>query len=427
MMKHLHRIMEQTFNVPPSNKKTYGEVTTPYALVDMVLDMIPQKAYQKGTKWIDAGAGYGYFAEQAIQRLGLNRESDVHLCEVNVDHVSRLKTLYSNVHGEDFLFHDGSYDVIIGNPPYVVSGIKKVPTLGGVDKKNDGITMWTKFISKGIDLLNDGGYLAFVVPCLWMRHDKAGIHSLLLKNRVVGIRCFSASHANKLFKGHGQTPVSIVVVQKTPALLETAIYCDVEKRFISYPCQESNVLPVCLPELVKAFAEARDKYGGLRVYKTNTLPKAAIISHEGCYNNIRTVHLDGLTPRIVVEQSNIPLIWHGKSKLVLAHKMHGLPYLDDEGEYGISTRDNYVISCDDHENLSQLQTLFETKTVRCLFDAFRYRMRYLEREVFLFMFNPVCAMTNHIDDESLITFLGLSEPLANYIRGISLRKYERTR
>ena len=54
--------MEQIFNVPAANKKTYGEVTTPYAMVDLLLAMIPADAYQDGTKWMDAGAGYGYFA-----------------------------------------------------------------------------------------------------------------------------------------------------------------------------------------------------------------------------------------------------------------------------------------------------------------------------------------------------------------------------
>ena len=419
--------MEQMFDVPPANKKTYGEVTTPYTMVDMVLDMIPGDAYRDGTKWVDAGAGYGYFAERALHRLGPKRKQDIYLCEVNPDHIANLEKTYANVYGEDFLVHDGVYDVIIGNPPYVVSGIKKVPTLGGVDKKNDGVTMWTKFIEKGLTLLNEGGYLAFVVPCLWMRHDKAGIHSLLLRNRLVGIRCFSASHANKLFKGHAQTPVSIVVVQKAPSQLMTEIYCDVEKGFVLYPCEESDVLPLCLPELVKAFSAAREKHGGLRVCKTNTLPKAAIISPEGDFTNIRTVHLDGLIPHIVVERSNIELVWSGKPKLVLAHKMHGLPYLDTEGKYGISMRDNYVISHDDHKNLSQLQSFFETKTVRCLFDAFRYRMRYLEREVFSFVFDPVNVFDEKIDDETLISFLGLSEALADYIRESPLREYERTR
>ena len=419
--------MEQTFDVPPVNKKTYGEVTTPYAMVDMVLDMIPQDAYRDGMKWMDAGAGYGYFAERALHRLGVKREQDIHLCEVNHDHVMKLKRMYSNVHGEDFLVHDGAYDVIMGNPPYIVSGIKKVPTLGGVDKKNDGVTMWTKFVEKALALLNEGGYLAFVVPCLWMRHDKAGIHSLLLQNRVVRVRCFSASQANKLFKGHGQTPVSIIVVQKASPELTTELYCDVMKGFVRYPARESEVLPLCLPELVKAFTLARENRGGLHVSKTNTLPKAAIISPEGSYENIRTVHLDGLVPRIVVENSNIELVWSGKPKLVLAHKMHGLPYLDKEGKYGISTRDNYIISCDDHTNLSQLQSFFETKTVRCLFDAFRYRMRYLEREVFSFIFDPKGILGDVVDDESLIAFLGLSEALADYIREAPLREYERTR
>ena len=52
------------------------------------------------------------------------------------------------------------------------------------------------------------------------------------------------------------------------------------------------------------------------------------------------------------------------------------------GEYGISNRDKYVILRENEEELKRLQRFFSTKTALYLFEATRYRMKYLEKYVF---------------------------------------------
>ena len=45
-----------------------------------------------------------------------------------------------------------------------------------------------------------------------------------------------------------------------------------------------------------------------------------------------------------INWSNRPCIGHNRAKVILAHKMYGYPLLDLNGEYGISNRDNYIIT-----------------------------------------------------------------------------------
>ena len=229
--------------------------------------------------------------------------------------------------------------------------------------------------------------------------------------------------------GKAQTPVSAMVVRKCPPSAMTRIYCRMANRYVVYPFLADKVLPVSCPSLVILFQSLRDTYGGLRVYKTNMPGKDVAIGDEHQCANIRTVVVRESVPYLVRENSDRELAWSGVPKLVLAHKMHGMPFVDENGTYGISSRDNYVIDGREHPNLNQLRSLFETRTLRCLFNCFRYRMRYLEREVFEFVFDPaqIPELPEHIDDEALAHVLGLSQNQWDYIQQSTGRSYERTR
>ena len=80
-----------------------------------------------------------------------------------------------------------------------------------------------------------------------------------------------------------------------------------------------------------------------------------------------------------------------EKKLVLAHKMYGFPYYDSNGMYGISRRDNYVIIKKTHEEFLLLQSFLTSPLALFVYEATRYRMKYLEKEAFLFLPN-VCNL-----------------------------------
>ena len=69
--------------------------------------------------------------------------------------------------------------------------------------------------------------------------------------------------------------------------------------------------------------------------------------------------------------------------------MYGIPYLDSSGTYGISSRDNYILTTKDYSlnELKQIQAFLSTKTSLFIFSTTNYRMRYLERYAFKFIPN----------------------------------------
>ena len=89
----------------------------------------------------------------------------------------------------------------------------------------------------------------------------------------------------------------------------------------------------------------------------------------------------------------MPLVGHGEEKLVLAHKMYGFPFLDISGDFGVSSRDNYIIKAMDNEerriyslkDLVFLRYFLSTKFALFIYSTTAYRMKYLEKYAFEFI------------------------------------------
>lgn len=75
------------------------------------------------------------------------------------------------------VFTQGSFDVIIGNPPY----IKEYTNRSAFDALYDNpyyqgkMDIWTLFACTAIDLLKDGGYFSFIAPNNWLTNAGASI------------------------------------------------------------------------------------------------------------------------------------------------------------------------------------------------------------------------------------------------------------
>jgi hypothetical protein len=125
--------------------------------------------------------------------------------------------------------------------------------------------------------------------------------------------------------------------------------------------------------------------------------------------------------------SDCPQAFHGQKKLVLAHKMYGFPYWDREGHYGISNRDNYVILNKTDQEFAQLAAFLSTKFALYLFEATRYRMRYLEKYAFEFIpdITRLVGFPQEISDESVADFFGLDATDKAHIRGLHKKNYGR--
>jgi hypothetical protein len=174
--------------------------------------------------------------------------------------------------------------------------------------------------------------------------------------------------------------------------------------------------------------------GYLKVFKTNMPPVKSKFTEtpytkEYPYINIRSCLLDGLHPELSLNYSDTAQAFQGVKKIVLAHKMYGFPYYDKNGSYGISNRDSYVIAGKTETEFMQLGAFLSTKFALYIFEATRYRMKYLEKYAFQFIPDitklagfPLAA---DINDESVANFFGLDDIDKHHIKSLHRREYKR--
>jgi hypothetical protein len=252
---------------PAEFKLRYGDVRTPFSLIESMLGDLPASVWSRPDyRWLDPCVGRGYFLMVVHSRLmhglrsfpGLEDEGarSRHIVknmlfgvEINPVNVSAARMHFSqrghepNIVEGDFLSmyagggggdgdidrdsdgDDGSdgrdgalsyeswpdmFDVVVANPPYNVGGRKKVPTADS-DKRADGRTAWCDFVTGAFLCLARSRperptYCTMIVPSIWMKPDRAGMYHLLSCRAGLRIRCFSNTATNSMFSRQAQTP-----------------------------------------------------------------------------------------------------------------------------------------------------------------------------------------------------------------------------
>ena len=407
---------KQDLKVNLNNKQNYGEVHSPYSLIEKMFDLIPETSFNDPSKkWLDPGTGRGFFTWYLYHKLMItlvpffpNESVRQHhiltnmiwMVELNDDHYPTLKRSFPNCNliTEDYLItttetYQTTFDIIIGNPPFNFGGLKKVPTNHTRTKKTDGKTVWSQFIKKSISLLKDNGLLVFIVPSIWMKEDKAAMYFYMTQFKIHNIHCMSNTEMNMLFKGHAQTPSCYFMLEKKSTDKKTLLYDNTVQDYVEFPLRSENVLPVACARLVREILPFVDSYGSLaHIKKTNLPGKNIQFSETQCdlypYANIKTCIIKNYdTPELVIQYSNKPCSFYGKKKLVLAHGMYGFPFIDITGHYGISNRDKYVYVSDNVDELTKMKDFLSSDLAFNMFDATRYRMKYLEKYIFRYMPN----------------------------------------
>jgi tRNA1(Val) A37 N6-methylase TrmN6 len=453
---------KQDFTVSPADKGEYGEIYTPFSLINQMLDLFPPAVFTDPTKtWLDLGAGQGYFAMLVFDRLnkGLAArmpdeatrkqhivEKMLYLIELKASNVAALQQMFgatANILCADFLTLSlaQKYDYIIGNPPYNAHGLKKVPTNTVRAKKADGTTVWAKFIDRALPLLQPTtGQLCLIVPVLWLKPDKHHLHQRLFAwTTLEKIHCFSSNETNTLFKGAAQTPTCFFLLTNTPPphpdKQSIHLYDTQRQAYVPFTHRIGTPVPLFGAHLIQKMQPWLAKAGGaLVVQKTNMPGKHSRFTQQMFqptypYPNITTCVLEGLQPVLLLNYSDTPQAFHGQPKLVLAHKMYGFPYWDKDGHFGIANRDNYVILQKKPAEFAQLAAFLSTKFALYLFEAARYRMKYLEKYAFEFIPDitrlPGFPPAQEISDETVAAFFGLDALDREHIQSLHRKTYKR--
>jgi hypothetical protein len=274
-----------------------------------------------------------------------------------------------------------------------------------------------------------------IIPSLWLKPDKGQTHQLLTGYKIEKLHCLSSNETNAVFKGAAQTPTCFFLLTKKPTDHTIALFDAKRQSYVTFTHAVGQPIPVFGATLVAKLQPWVKKVGGLIVKKTNMPPTNSKFTEQPYtgvdypYVNITTCVLEGLQPVLLLNYSNIPQSFQGKKKLILAHKMYGFPYFDKSGIYGISNRDNYILLDKTDDEFQQLQAFLSTKFALYLFEAARYRMKYLEKYAFEFIpditklaaFPPAAA----INDETVAAFFGLDAADKQDIQSLHRKNYKR--
>ena len=224
-------------------KESFGEINTPFSLVKEMLSLFPEDfLFNKNNKWLDPGCGQGNISWILYQTLLEKIPDSQHILnkmlfmlELNekreIDIREKFKGKKINYISTNFIFYKSphKFNAIICNPPFNFGGNIKTPTNTNQDKKEDGFNSWCDFVNKALELLEDDGYMCFIVPALWLKPDKAKIYERLLKYKLHAIKSLSASETNTIFKNRLRLQLLYFYFKKL-WLMITISLCFVLKR-----------------------------------------------------------------------------------------------------------------------------------------------------------------------------------------------------
>jgi len=391
-----------------SFKHLYGEVMTPESIINTLINQLPiwDSPNIHLTTWLDPCVGKGQFTLVIYHKLmdvlkhtfpNVQQRSHhiltkmLYMIEINSAHKSHLYDLFpyqKNISIQDFLqplpnHFPKHFDIIIGNPPYQVNGMKPVPTQRIKTTTTKPKTMWTQFVRRSFELLQSKGYMSMIIPAIWLKPDKANIYSLLTSHNILHIHTLTNQQTNKLFKGQAQTPTTMITVQNAPHTQQPIMSHGLPvKERKTFKILLNKPIPLCYFSLVDFIISwmKQQQIPSLfnYVYKTNPVPKEYLSKEPTKYINIHTCVFKNKAPYLVKSYSIRPLQFQGVPKIIMAHKMYGCPYLDKQGTFGISSRDNYIIRSTNTILLLWLEQPIITK----LIDTTRYRMSYFEKYCF---------------------------------------------
>ena len=442
---------KQDFNVSKEIRYKFGEINTPFMLIEKMLGLFDSGHFKNpNKKWLDIGTGSGYFSFILFKKLfeGLSEviidtkerrnhiiQNMMYMSEIRPENCIKISSLFGencNLYCGDFLSLNISetFDFVIGNPPYNNNGLKKVPTNILSDKKTDGETVWIPFIKKSVDLLAPNGEMVVIIPSIWLKPDKAKMYDFMNSYKLEKIHCMNNTETNKIFNGYAQTPTCWFLFTKTPSLGYVTIYDKAIGGFIEWSVTARQPIPVFGASVLQKVNKYLNQETKLTVLKTNLPPSkcklSEIQSKSFMFPNVKTCQLNKLTPELIINYSNIQLPFSDdKPKIIMAHKMYGFPYIDVSGIYGISNRDNYIIQDMSLDELERISEFLSTKTALYLFESTRYRMKCLEKYIFELIpnINKIPDFPDQITDESIAEFFGFNELERYAIQSLHKKSY----
>lgn len=217
-------------------KQNEGQFFTPTPITRFIWDSLPLQHYVSNRdlpRIIDYACGAGHFLTEAVEAVNAVRQDadntwvEKHIYGVEKDYrlarVSKISMFMNGAGGANIIFGDGlenyaekgitngSFDILVANPPYSVSGFKqhlklKSNTFNIIDKiTQDGSDIETLFVERTAQLLKPQGIAAIILPASILSNSSSSYiaaREQLLQNFMIraivnfGSKTFGATGTN---------------------------------------------------------------------------------------------------------------------------------------------------------------------------------------------------------------------------------------
>lgn len=233
--EEINEFIEKHMPTKKLEKDKYGEVFTSPILINKMLDLFPNSVWSNHNfKWLDPSVGAGFFMIIVYLRLmkGLKKwesnekkrskhiiENMLYMVELNKKNCDICKGIFGanlRLICGDFLDDikfpgrdDISFDCIVGNPPFQDDyGFSKAGKRinGGKSK------LYERIFLKSYTLLNNGGYLSFVVPDNMFAGNGSQSYQTIIQNNIPFV---SFNTNNQSFFHKIQQPVCYFILHKS--------------------------------------------------------------------------------------------------------------------------------------------------------------------------------------------------------------------
>jgi hypothetical protein len=290
-----------------TERAKFGEVFTPLVIVDEMLSKLPTEVWSnKDMKWLDPANGIGNFPIKAFlgQSDGPYIYSGLYegLRKVMPDDDKRCKHIIENmlfmvdINGKnnliakrlfeklcpgakanieqidkkrgflvdkDLSFNGTivkSFDIIMGNPPFNVGGLKSQGDSGAT-------TIWPAFVEKSYALLENNGYLIFLHPPQW-RVGKIAlykkIHTILTTNQILYLRSYEKDKKLGAEKFENTDVRFEYYILQKKKVNENTIFIDIFENETAMMLSDLPYIPNAGYTILSKLFKARKKYGELQ-------------------------------------------------------------------------------------------------------------------------------------------------------------------
>jgi hypothetical protein len=223
--KDILNMLREYVKIADVEVKRFGEVMTPFTLVDDMLNTLPDDVWSNpNLKWLDPCNGIGTFPCIIVDRLmvGLKDvipndcdrykhiiENMIYVCELQVKNMFLyhcafdredkydLNTYWGSFLDENFDEHMKNvwgvekFDIVVANPPYN----------SGSNNKGSSHVLWDKFVEKSLTILIEGGYLNMVHPSNWRFVDGpfSNLKKTMFNKTIIYLELHSKTDGKKTF------------------------------------------------------------------------------------------------------------------------------------------------------------------------------------------------------------------------------------